>query len=92
MLSRGIKASSLPLKIQGTFCSDFVADCVGLGFGLVVGAEMLSVMLLGGVISRLISGLFADQFGSGLMQWMNGYATGPFVFGARESALCLNLK
>jgi MFS family permease len=40
-----------------------VAYCVGLGFGPGVGAEMLSLMLLGGVISRLISGLFADQFG-----------------------------
>ncbi len=40
-----------------------VAYCVGLGFGPAVGAEMLSLMLLGGVISRLISGLFADQFG-----------------------------
>jgi MFS family permease len=40
-----------------------VAYCVGLGFGSVVGAEMLSLMLLGGIISRLISGLFADQFG-----------------------------
>lgn len=40
-----------------------VAYCVGLGFGPAVGAEMLSLMLLGGVISRLISGMFADQFG-----------------------------
>lgn len=40
-----------------------VAYCVGLGFGPVVGAEMLSLMLMGGVVSRLISGLFADQFG-----------------------------
>ncbi|MFT4962558.1 MAG: MFS family permease [Paracoccaceae bacterium] len=40
-----------------------VAYCVGLGFGPVVGAEMLSLMLLGGVVSRLVSGLFADQFG-----------------------------
>lgn len=40
-----------------------VAYCVGLGFGPGVGAEMLSLMLLGGVISRLVSGLFADQFG-----------------------------
>ena len=40
-----------------------VAYCVGLGFGPVVGAEMLSLMLLGGVVSRLISGLLADRLG-----------------------------
>lgn len=40
-----------------------VAYCVGLGFGPVVGAEMLSLMLMGGVVSRVISGLFADRFG-----------------------------
>lgn len=40
-----------------------VAYCVGLGFGPLVGAEMLSLMLMGGVVSRLISGVFADRFG-----------------------------
>ncbi len=40
-----------------------VAYCVDLGYGPAVGAEMLSVMLLGGVISRLISGLIADKLG-----------------------------
>lgn len=40
-----------------------VALCVDLGFGPAVGAEMLSLMLLGGVASRLISGLLADQLG-----------------------------
>lgn len=40
-----------------------VAYCVGLGYGPAVGAEMLSLMLLGGVVSRIISGLFADRFG-----------------------------
>ncbi len=33
-----------------------VAFCVDLGFGPAVGAEMLSLMLVGGVVSRLISG------------------------------------
>ena len=40
-----------------------VAYCVDLGYGPAVGAEMLSLMLLGGVVSRLISGLVADQLG-----------------------------
>lgn len=40
-----------------------VALCVGLGFGPAVGAQMLSLMLLGGVASRIVSGLVADQLG-----------------------------
>lgn len=40
-----------------------IAYCVDLGFGAGVGAQMLSLMLLGGVVSRLISGLLADVLG-----------------------------
>jgi len=40
-----------------------VAYCVDLGYGPAVGAEMLSLMLLGGVASRIISGLIADRLG-----------------------------
>ncbi len=40
-----------------------VALCVDLGYGPAVGAEMLSLMLLGGVVSRLVSGLLADRLG-----------------------------
>ncbi|SHH55124.1 MFS transporter [Marivita hallyeonensis] len=40
-----------------------VALCVDYGFGAAVGAEMLSLMLLGGVVSRLISGTLADRIG-----------------------------
>ena len=40
-----------------------VALCVDYGFGAAVGAEMLSLMLLGGVVSRVISGLVADRLG-----------------------------
>ncbi|AXI48690.1 MFS transporter [Sulfitobacter sp. SK012] len=40
-----------------------VALCVGLGFGPAVGAQMLSLMLMGGVASRLVSGLVADRLG-----------------------------
>ncbi|NIR97469.1 MAG: MFS transporter, partial [Gammaproteobacteria bacterium] len=37
--------------------------CVGLGYGPAVGAQMLSLMLLGGVVSRIISGFVADWLG-----------------------------
>jgi len=40
-----------------------VAYCVDLGYGPAVGAEMLSLMLMGGVASRLNSGLLADRLG-----------------------------
>lgn len=40
-----------------------VAYCVDLGFGPAVGAQMLSLMLLCGVASRIISGLVADRLG-----------------------------
>lgn len=40
-----------------------VAFCVDLGYGPAVGAEMLALMLMGGVVSRLISGMIADRLG-----------------------------
>ncbi len=40
-----------------------VAYCVDLGYGPAVGGEMLSLMLLGGVASRLVSGVLADKLG-----------------------------
>jgi MFS family permease len=40
-----------------------VALCVDLGYGPAVGAEMLSLMLAGGGVSRLVSGLLADRLG-----------------------------
>lgn len=40
-----------------------VAYCVDLGYGPAVGAEMLSLMLMGGVVSRLIAGAFSDRLG-----------------------------
>ena len=40
-----------------------VAYCVGLGYGPAVGAEMLSLMLLGGAASRILFGLMADRLG-----------------------------
>ncbi len=43
-----------------------IALCIDRGFGMQAGAEMLSLMLAGGVVSRLAFGAFADRFG-GLM-------------------------
>ncbi len=40
-----------------------VAYCVGLGYGPAVGAEMLSLMLLRGGVSRIVLGLLADRLG-----------------------------
>ncbi len=40
-----------------------VAYCVDLGYGPAVGAEMLSLMLLAGVASRIVSGFVADWLG-----------------------------
>jgi len=40
-----------------------VAYCTDLGFGAAQGAQMLSVMLACGIVSRLISGLICDRIG-----------------------------
>lgn len=40
-----------------------VAYCGDLGYGVTRGAEMLSIMLFLGVVSRLVSGLIADKIG-----------------------------
>ncbi len=40
-----------------------VAFCVDLGYGPIAGSEMLSLMLLGGILSRLVSGILADWLG-----------------------------
>lgn len=40
-----------------------VAYCVDLGFGVARGAEMLSLMLFGGIFSRLAFGLLSDRIG-----------------------------
>ena len=40
-----------------------VALCVDSGFGLSVGAEVLSVMLFSGMISRVASGVLSDKIG-----------------------------
>lgn len=48
-----------------------VSLCVDLGYGPAAGAEMLSMMLLGGVVSRLVSGVVADRVG-GVMALLIG--------------------
>ncbi|MGE0699205.1 MAG: MFS transporter [Hyphomicrobiaceae bacterium] len=40
-----------------------VAYCNDLGYGLARGAEMLSIMLAMGIVSRLLSGIIADRIG-----------------------------
>lgn len=67
----GPRALQLLLAIAGVACCvamsmpqvHIVSFCVDLGYGPAIGAEMLSLMLLGGVGSRLVSGLLADRLG-----------------------------
>jgi MFS family permease len=40
-----------------------VSYCMDLGYGVARGAEMLSIMLVGGVVSRVASGFIADRIG-----------------------------
>src|SRR5690606_19437577 len=40
-----------------------VAYCADLGYGVARGAEMLSLMLAGGIVSRIGSGVIADRIG-----------------------------
>ncbi|WP_071672535.1 MFS transporter [Nioella nitratireducens] len=58
-----------------------VAYCTDLGFGPAIGAEMLSLMLLGGVASRLVSGALAD--------WLGGVTT--LLIGSSLQCLALFL-
>lgn len=73
------RALALLLGVAGLGCClamsmpqvHIVSYCVDLGYGPAVGAEMLSLMLLGGVVSRIISGLVADRLG-GVMTLLLG--------------------
>ncbi|WP_287391616.1 MFS transporter, partial [Mesorhizobium sp.] len=40
-----------------------VAYCMDLGYGMARGADMLSIMMVAGVVSRLASGFLADRIG-----------------------------
>ncbi len=65
------RALQILLAIAGIGCCvamsmpqvHIVAYCVELGFGPARGAEMLSLMLAGGLASRLVSGFLADYIG-----------------------------
>lgn len=65
------RALQMLLAIAGVGCCvamsmpqvHIVAYCVDLGFGVARGAEMLSLMLVGGIVSRLAFGYLADQIG-----------------------------
>lgn len=72
------------LSIAGVACCvamsmpqvHIVSYCVGLGYGPAVGAEMLSLMLFGGVISRIASGLIADRIGGIRTLLLGSFAQG----------------
>ncbi len=61
----------LLLSVAGVACCvamampqvHIVSYCVDLGYGPAVGAEMLSLMLAGGAVSRFVSGIVADWLG-----------------------------
>ena len=65
------RALALLLGLAGVGCCvamsmpqvHIVSYCVDLGYGPAVGSQMLSLMLLGGVASRIVSGLLADRLG-----------------------------
>jgi MFS family permease len=65
------RALQILLAIAGLGCCvamsmpqvHIVAYCVDLGYGVARGAEMLSLMLVGGIVSRLASGFLADYIG-----------------------------
>lgn len=65
------RALQLMLAVAGVACCvamsmpqvHIVAYCADLGFGVARGAEMLSLMLAAGIVSRLASGFLADHIG-----------------------------
>ncbi len=69
----GFKPGSLQalLMLAGIACCvgmsmpqvHLVAYCGDLGYGAKAGAQMLSLMFVGGVVSRLISGVLSDRLG-----------------------------
>ncbi|MBM3483343.1 MAG: MFS transporter [Alphaproteobacteria bacterium] len=70
-ISLSPRALQLILVVAGVACCvamsmpqvHIVAYCGDLGYGPVAGAEMLSLMLAGGIASRLTSGFLADYIG-----------------------------
>ncbi|MFB0941523.1 MAG: MFS transporter [Paracoccaceae bacterium] len=76
-ISNSVNISMSPARLQiclgfaGVACCvamsmpqvHIVSYCVGLGYGPVAGAEMLALMLFGGVLSRIFFGLLSDRLG-----------------------------
>ncbi len=70
-ISLSPRALQLILIVAGLACCvamsmpqvHIVAYCVDLGYGSGAGAQMLSLMLAGGVVSRIFSGFLADYIG-----------------------------
>ncbi|GGE04251.1 Sugar phosphate permease [Gemmobacter megaterium] len=72
-MNAGMSANTLTLLllVAGIACCvamampqvHIVAYCMDLGYGPAVGAEMLSLMLMGGVVSRLAGGVISDRIG-----------------------------
>jgi MFS family permease len=57
-----------------------VAYCGDLGYGVARGAEMLSLMLAFGIVSRLASGWVADQIGGGATLLLGSVLQGVALF------------
>ena len=74
------RALQILLAIAGIGCCvamsmpqvHIVALCIDRGFGARAGAEMLSVMLAGGVISRLFFGALSDRIGGLMVLFISG--------------------
>lgn len=70
-----------------------VAYCGDLGYGVARGAEMLSLMLAFGIVSRLASGFIADKFGGVVTlligSFMQAVALGLYFFFDGLSSLYL---
>ncbi len=57
-----------------------VAYCGDLGYGVARGAEMLSLMLACGIVSRLVSGLIADRIGGVRTLLLGSFLQGAALF------------
>src|ERR1051326_2292595 len=89
------------LMVAGIFCCvtmatpqvQIVAYCGDLGYGLARGAQMLSLMLALGVVSRLVAGAVADRLGGlvtlTILSALQTIATIPYILFEGLAALYL---
>jgi len=89
------------LMVAGIFCCvtmaapqvQIVAYCGDLGYGFARGAQMLSLMLALGVVSRLLAGAVADRLGGlvtlGILSALQTVATIPYILFEGLTALYL---